>query len=78
MPDPSGLDVHSIKVTTTTQANPRTGAAERIHVVTYMVGEHGPFVDQYPPGTFGADGIKAGIAATVKTLRELMQPPLTY
>ena len=78
MPDPSGLDVHSIQVTTTMQANPQTGAAQRVHVVTYKVGDHGPFVDQYPPGTFTADGIKNGIAQTVATLRGVLSPPLTY
>jgi len=72
MSDPQGLDLNNVTVTTRVEANPKTGAAQRVHVVSYMLGTHGPFVEEYPPGTYTAQAVKANIDKQQATLREFV------
>ena len=78
MNDPQGLDVKNVSVTMRTVANPKTGQAQRVHVVTYNVGDHGPFENQYPPDGFSAPEVKKDIAAMVAHLRDITNPLNTY
>jgi hypothetical protein len=78
MNDPQGLDVKNISAFTRTVVNPTTGRGVRVTTVSYMVGDHGPFQDDYPPGTFTEAAVKANIAKRVATLRAITNPTNTY
>ncbi len=73
MPDPDGLDVTNLKITTRAAPGPSGGAMVKHHVVTYNVGVHGPFEDTYAPGTFTADGVKAAVSKQVQAIRQIVQ-----
>ncbi len=47
------------------------GGITRIKIVRYMVGNHGPFQDEYAPGEYTTEKVKERIDKRVRELREL-------
>jgi len=71
MPDPQGLDVNNLKVSQTTRLDAQ-GNVQRPTVVSYYLGPHGPFTDEFPEGGATATAIKSAILDRQKELRELV------
>ncbi len=65
------LAVHGITVSENPVITP-LGAVRRVKVVRYMVGDNGPFQDEYSMEEFTPDKAKTGIEARVKDLRALL------
>lgn len=73
MADPDGLDVNNLRITARTQAPPGGGAPVRYNVVTYNVGQHGPFEHLFAPKDFTAANVKQAITAQTQAIREINQ-----
>ena len=67
------LAVTSLNVTTRMQATPGGAGLQRVYVVSYKIGSHGPFEDVYAPADYTAAKVKAAIDAQLQTLRTLSQ-----
>lgn len=72
MADPMGLDVHGIQVQQRPSVNPATMKVQTVHAVKYHVGTHGPFEDEYPPGTYTPEQVQSNIAKQVQNLRVIV------
>ena len=71
MADVLNLTPSGVRVTTRTVADPQTGHATKQYVVSYMVGNHGPFKDEYNQAQYTHPAVVAGIAKQVATLRAI-------
>ena len=49
-------------ITQTTQVNPQTRASEPYMVVTFKVGNHGPFQESWPKASFDPAAVNARLA----------------
>jgi hypothetical protein len=67
------LQVGKILVTTRTQASPSGGGLQKVFVVTYHIGDHGPFEDVYAPADYTADKVRGAIQKQLDTLRQISQ-----
>jgi hypothetical protein len=72
MPDPQGLDVHDMVMSNQPQFT-RTGGVRQVTVVTYYVGDHGPFTLTYNQGDDNAERITSDIQHQVAEMRRIMQ-----
>ena len=50
----------------------RSGDLETVKVVSYFVGDHGPFQLQIPPAEFDPDKVQALLAEQVEKIRRIM------
>lgn len=49
------------------------GSVQRVTVVRYMIGSHGPFVDEFEPGDATAANIRAKMDNRIALIRSLGQ-----
>jgi len=71
MADPQGLDVHDVMMSHQPQFT-RTGGVRQMTVVTYYVGDHGPFMLSYNQGDDSADRITSDINHQEAELRRIV------
>jgi hypothetical protein len=71
MPDPQGLDVHSVQVSMRNVTNSQGSGTMPVHVVSYRVGHHGPFERTFKPGQFSPEMVKQAIDTKVRELRQI-------
>ena len=74
MPDPNGLDVHDIVIANSPTFD-RAGRMVNNTVVTFGIGDHGPFTLVYGPGEATPDRVNADIAAHVRDIRAVVVRP---
>jgi len=71
MADPAEFQVHQVRVTQQAVLSPRNNTIQNVHHVSYMVGDHGPFTDTYPPGAYNSASVVANMQKQVSELREI-------
>lgn len=74
MPDPNGLDVHDIRIAHVPSFD-RDGKQINNTVVTYSVGDQGPFYLTYASADATPDRVNADIAKQVQDLRAIVVRP---
>jgi hypothetical protein len=56
----------------TMQPNTR-GQFEQHTIVTFYLGDHGPFTFDYPPGKYTSDAVRADVVHQITELRRITQ-----
>jgi hypothetical protein len=74
MPDPDGLDVHDVRMSHTPVYD-NNGRMQNNTVVTYQVGDHGPFHLVYGPGAATPAQVNGDIDRHVADLRAIVKRP---
>jgi hypothetical protein len=74
MPDPNGLDVHDIQIAHVPSFD-KDGKTLHNTVVTFHVGQHGPFVHTYQGAQPAADKVNADIDKQVQSVRSIVVRP---
>jgi hypothetical protein len=74
MADPQGLDVHDIMMTSNPTFDNR-GQMMSNTMVSFMVGNHGPFTLTYGPGEFTPDRANGDIEKQVRDIRAVVMRP---
>ena len=72
MADPQGLEINGVRVSQTTRLT-QDGTIDRPTVVTYYLGKHGPFTDEFPQSEGTAEAIKSAILNRQNHLRAILQ-----
>jgi hypothetical protein len=75
MNDNMGLNIHDVRVSQTAQYSP-TGQVQQVTVVTYWVGDHGPFTSTYGPGEGTSEKITSDMNHQVAELRRITHPEM--
>jgi len=76
MPDPQGLDLHDVMISQTPQFD-RGGRLQHVTVVTYYVGDHGPFTDSFSADDDTPEKITSAMNTRVANLRRVLFPAIT-
>ena len=66
------LQPRDFQVKHTLQPNPQ-GKFEQHTIVTFWIGDHGPFTYDYPPGQYSADMVRADVVHQITELRRITQ-----
>jgi len=76
MPDPQGLELHDVMISQTPQFD-RGGRLQHVTVVTYYVGDHGPFTDSFSADDDTPEKITSAMNTRVANLRRVLFPAIT-
>lgn len=71
MPEPNDLSVHDPQISEQTRFG-TAGGIERVTVVRYFIGPHGPFTIELPPGEATAAAIRSRIDNQVALIRSTL------